>query len=183
MLEVKKKESSRDFASYQISVPCCVIWIVSIVTSPLSFDSVLDESVIQRNIRIRYERELIYVSLTQPLVTTSVFCLFIHFIDTHLSYVPCFRLSQEVSWFQSTRTKCSTSTDWTWSRSTRAAHWAPCLRKSLPCDVDPVKFYKSYMPSFVNFWMLFHFRHLFAIGSASYGKMMKDTENQVLVIR
>lgn len=26
-------------------------------------------------------------------------------------------------------------------------------------------------------------RHLFAIGSASYGKMMKDTENQVIVIR
>lgn len=25
MLEVKKKESSRDFASYQISVPCCVL--------------------------------------------------------------------------------------------------------------------------------------------------------------
>lgn len=26
-------------------------------------------------------------------------------------------------------------------------------------------------------------RHLFAVGSASYGKMMKDTENQVIVIR
>lgn len=140
----KKNESSSNFACYQISVPSCVLWIVSIVTSPLSFDSVLDESVIQRNIRIRYERELIYVSLTQPLVSTSIFCLLIHFIDTHLRYVPCFRLSQEVSWFPSTRTRCSTSTDWTWSRSTRAARWAPCLRKSLPYNEDSVKFYKSY---------------------------------------
>lgn len=114
------------------------------MTSLLSFDSVLDESVIQRNIRIRYERELIYVSWKLPLVSITVLCLFIHFIDKHLSYVPCFRLSQEVSWFRSTRTRCSTSTDWTWSRSTRDAHWAPCLRKSLLYDVDPVQFYKSY---------------------------------------
>lgn len=31
--------------------------------------------------------------------------------------------------------------------------------------------------------LLLHFRHLFALASTAYGRMMKNTENQVIVIR
>ncbi|XP_056017857.1 unconventional myosin-XV-like isoform X8 [Ostrea edulis] len=83
--------------------------------------SVLDESVILRNIRIRYERELIYTFTGSILVSVNPYKMFNIY------------------------------------------------------GLDMVKKYEGRalgsMPP-----------HLFAIGSASYGKMMKDTENQVLVI-
>lgn len=83
--------------------------------------SVLDESVIQRNIRIRYERELIYTFTGSILVSVNPYKMFnIYGLDMVKKY------------------------------------------EGRPLGSMPP--------------------HLFAIGSASYGKMMKDTENQVLVI-
>ncbi|XP_078318920.1 unconventional myosin-XV-like isoform X3 [Crassostrea virginica] len=83
--------------------------------------SVLDESVILRNIRTRYERELIYTFTGSILVSVNPYKMFnIYGLDMVKKY------------------------------------------EGRPLGSMPP--------------------HLFAIGSASYGKMMKDTENQVIVI-